>query len=265
MGKRDELIARAKNAAKELVWLMDAPNGSIWLVKDGTIDESAHNNPAEIIEDLTAEVEALHSVAVCAAVKPLEWEAGYRDQRRADSPVGEFCVTFFGGRWFYQGEPCEGMLDAQAAAQADYEHRILSALTLRSEAEVAAEAWRAAIEAAASRCRTTENVVGGILSRLDDALAPEHGGVSMHARGQTPDWFVEAARESCYLVSDLSSLTPPADISAALDAIKDVAWDAGAEAMREAVSHALYLCDDEEITDELRYVISDLPVPERKK
>lgn len=62
------------------------------------------------------------------AVKPLQWEAGERDQRRADSILGEFCVTFFGGKWFYQGEPRKGMLDAQAAAQADYEARILAAL-----------------------------------------------------------------------------------------------------------------------------------------
>ena len=61
-------------------------------------------------------------------VKPLEWEAGERDQRRADSVVGEFCVTFFGGRWFYKGEPRDGVLAAQAAAQADYDARILAAL-----------------------------------------------------------------------------------------------------------------------------------------
>lgn len=68
--------------------------------------------------------------AVTVGVKPLVWEAGERDQRRADSILGEFCVTFFGGRWFYQGEPRKGMLDAQAAAQADYEARIIAALDL---------------------------------------------------------------------------------------------------------------------------------------
>lgn len=68
--------------------------------------------------------------AVTPKVKPLVWEAGERDQRRFDSILGEFCVTFFGGRWFYQGEPRKGMLDAQAASQADYEARILAALDL---------------------------------------------------------------------------------------------------------------------------------------
>jgi len=82
-------------------------------------------------QSLTLEV-ALDAIAalpaVTVGVKPLVWEAGERDQRRADSILGEFCVTFFGGRWFYQGEPRKGMLDAQAAAQADYEARILAAL-----------------------------------------------------------------------------------------------------------------------------------------
>jgi hypothetical protein len=36
-------------------------------------------------------------------------------------------------------------------------------------------------------------VVGELLARVDDAYAPPDGGISMHAQGQTPDWFVEAA------------------------------------------------------------------------
>lgn len=77
-------------------------------------------------QDMLKAIAALPAVTV--GVKPLVWEAGERDQRRADSILGEFCVMFFGGRWFYQGEPRKGMLDAQAAAQADYEARILAAL-----------------------------------------------------------------------------------------------------------------------------------------
>lgn len=64
-------------------------------------------------------------------VKPLVWEAGERDQRRAYSVVGEFCVTFFGGHWFHKGERHNGMLDAQAAAQADYEASIMAALDVQ--------------------------------------------------------------------------------------------------------------------------------------
>ena len=41
-------------------------------------------------------------------------------------------------------------------------------------------------------------VTGDLLERLDDALAPQEGQLSMHTYGQSPDWFVEAATLACY-------------------------------------------------------------------
>lgn len=119
------------------------------------LDEAA--NDTHFIDHETAreaaarirELEAQLAAPVAVKVKPLVWEAGARDQRRADSIVGEFCVTFFGGRWFYKGEPRGGMLAAQAAAQADYDARILSAV----EAVPVAEVWRRAIEAVVAEIR----------------------------------------------------------------------------------------------------------------
>lgn len=40
--------------------------------------------------------------------------------------------------------------------------------------------------------------VGFLLNFIDKLMEPEDGGVSMHAQGQTPDWFVRAAYISCY-------------------------------------------------------------------
>ena len=35
--------------------------------------------------------------------------------------------------------------------------------------------------------------LGDMLTRVDDAYAPEEGHLGMHVRGMSPDWFVEAA------------------------------------------------------------------------
>lgn len=81
--------------------------------------------------DAIAYMPAAPAQPAAVKVKPLVWEAGERDQRRAYSVVGEFCVTLFGGRWIYKGEPRNGILDAQAAAQADYDARIMAALDVQ--------------------------------------------------------------------------------------------------------------------------------------
>ena len=36
-------------------------------------------------------------------------------------------------------------------------------------------------------------VVTDLLGKVDDLMAPSEGNISMHAYGQSPDWFVEAA------------------------------------------------------------------------
>ena len=77
-------------------------------------------------------------------------------------------------------------------------------------------AYIAGLEAAAVRLQKTENIIGSILSKLDDALAPPEGHISMHAQGQTPDWFVEAAYESCYLIANIRALKDPAHVRAAV-------------------------------------------------
>ena len=101
--------------------------------------------------------------------------------------------------WIDFGEEFESLDAAKASAQADYEARILSAITLCTEAEVRAEAWAAALEAAALKMAK-----GGLHTVWDRSEA-------------------------------IRTLTPPADISAALDRIKA---DARAEGMREAAAIA---------------------------
>ena len=101
--------------------------------------------------------------------------------------------------WIDFGEEFESLDAAKASAQADYEARILSAITLCTEAEVRAEAWAAALEAAALKMAK-----GGLHTVWDRSEA-------------------------------IRTLTPPADISAALDRIKA---EAKAEGMREALQAA---------------------------
>lgn len=66
-------------------------------------------------------------------VKDLVWRSDRGNcQQYANSLIGEIRVTVFGGSWFYKGD-CFGANEvglelAKAAAQADYERRILSAL-----------------------------------------------------------------------------------------------------------------------------------------
>lgn len=68
-------------------------------------------------------------------VKPLEWDINRStEQVGATGLFGEVYVTRFGGKWFHNGECFDDDIDAaKAAAQADYNARILSALTTRPD------------------------------------------------------------------------------------------------------------------------------------
>jgi plasmid stabilization system protein ParE len=103
------------------------------------------------ILSLLAELEAALSAkeeAEPVVVKPLVWVQGRGQNLHADSVVGPYHVELNAGDWrFYFGSSyillsTVGALDeAKAAAQADYEHRILSAVTptLAKSATVQAE------------------------------------------------------------------------------------------------------------------------------
>lgn len=86
---------------------------------------------------MTSIEEAIRSGAVLAKVKPLEWREEYGYAARAEHAFGVYAITdarvgspvkLEGGdhvtRWFASVD------EAKAAAQADYEARILSALSL---------------------------------------------------------------------------------------------------------------------------------------
>ena len=95
---------------------------------------------------------------MCAAVKPLEWTVrhGQYEHRQAEgpfpnrSPFPDYIIGSNGGRteWYWcnfgewDNSPLPSEDAAKAAAQADYNARILSAITIRPEAEVRAEALR---------------------------------------------------------------------------------------------------------------------------
>ena len=80
----------------------------------------------------------------------------------------------------------------------------------KSRAEGRAEGLREA----ASRLNKTQRILADILGRLDEALAPPAGELTMHTYGKTPDWFVEAAFEGAYLIDEILALIP-ADTPAA--------------------------------------------------
>lgn len=157
-----------------------------------------------------------------AVVKPLEWRYTSKgtDLPRYEAEVKEIGYTYtlaFDARanddtawmvFIYGNWDCHPTIEAaKAAAQADYERRILSAITIRSETEIRADERAKVIEEVVPMMRHLENVVGGILSKLDDVLAPDDDSLpSIHSNAQTPDWFVEAARASCYSVIQLRAI-----------------------------------------------------------
>lgn len=101
---------------------------------------------------------------LCAVVKPLVWKY-YRDPKEASearTQIGNWAIWEINGvAYCYGPDDICGKLcgdsidDAKAAAQADYESRILSALNIRSASDVAAEARAGVIEAAKKRLFTS--------------------------------------------------------------------------------------------------------------
>ena len=215
MGEHDELIARLKAAP----WCVTTEENGI-----GHSDKDLPQDAAKAIEELTAENEALRSGAVCAAVKPLVWDPSVigRPWHSAQAPWGVYYAQWDDeiGSWFaslelgevdapiiLQPSDVETIDAAKAAAQADYARRLLPTLTLRSVAEVRAEAvaatWAVASEAAELVCVE---------------YSTDHGSGMFY-------------KHSYACGERIRALTPPADISAAIDAIKIAAWKAGAEAV----------------------------------
>lgn len=125
---------------------------------------------ADAIEAMAAENARLAArEPMCAAVKPLEWTVrhGQYEHLQAEgpfpnrSPLPDYIIGSNDGKteWYWcnfgewNNSPLPSEDAAKAAAQADFKARILSAITLRPEAEVRAEAWAAALEAAADEQR----------------------------------------------------------------------------------------------------------------
>ena len=199
------LYTEAVRLLSERPALPDDLAGLVARLRDGcNLQQRDGERAADAIEALAAESARLaSSEPKCAVVKPLVW---------VDDPDPSKGLTRADGYdiWDFDDGPClvcnsvvngsfETIDAAKAAAQADHEARILSAITLRTEAEVHAEAWAAAIEAAAS-----------ITDRESYSNNPY---VSMR--------MTDASRA-------IRALTQSADISAALDRIK-------AEARKEGV------------------------------
>jgi hypothetical protein len=94
---------------------------------------------------------------------------------------------------------------------------VFMAITRAEAAEAKLErAYIAGLEAAEERLQKTEDIIGSILNKLDDALSPSEGCISMHAQGQTPDWFVEAAYEACFLRENIRALKDLAHVKDAV-------------------------------------------------
>ncbi|RUM98982.1 hypothetical protein EET67_04900 [Pseudaminobacter arsenicus] len=97
---------------------------------------TAFSGASEAIEAWNRRAALAHREAEAVAVKPLEWRKGYCDDK--------VIIHQAGGGWLYQGRVLNGVIwldwpdkpatefadeeTAKAAAQADYEHRIRSAL-----------------------------------------------------------------------------------------------------------------------------------------
>ena len=178
-----------------------------------------------MLERMADAIEALAArEPQCAVVRPLVWETSVigKPWHSAKAPWGFYYAQWDDETeaWFASLEmgevECPIILqpsdvptidDAKAAAQADYAARIMSALTIRPEEEVRAEAWAAAIEAAAT-------LVDKSAGKTDQPILLWTG----TSFGFGP------------MASAIRDLTPSADISAALDRIKAEAFAAG---MRE--------------------------------
>ena len=181
---------------------------------------------ADAIEALAAENARLAaSEPMCVAVKPLEWEHVTLTQTwQAKSIFGEYAVGFDDGWWAQLGgyanwewnapddpRSYHGPDAAKAAAQTDYDARILSAITMHPETEVRAKTWAAAIEAA--------------ISAAESAPVPD-----------VPDEYRQTMA-----ICDAIRVLITDDASTALDRIKA---EAKAEGMREAALIARAVFDD---------------------
>ena len=156
---------------------------------------------ADAIEALVSENARLSaSEPQCAVVKPLKWvRSDYSSRSECGNYHGLHCESGF---WASMGareitSTSETREEFEAAAQADQEARILSAITARPETDLRAEGWAAAIEAAAG---------------IDIFFPPPDAEWS----DDQCDAAEIAVNEYC---DRIRALTPPADISAALERI----------------------------------------------
>ncbi|TNE46870.1 MAG: hypothetical protein EP341_09620 [Sphingomonadales bacterium] len=105
----------------------------------------------------------------CAVVvEPLKWHSeefkGNRPSVRNLMDLVDYEIVFRDNVWFslsFHGE-FETLESAKAAAQADYEQRILSTITIRPASEVAAEARAEAIEAAKAEIKPYRHVTTSV-------------------------------------------------------------------------------------------------------
>lgn len=85
--------------------------------------------------------------------------------------------------------------EAELAVNGVRSGRLVDSATLAErEAKVRADTLREALVAT----KRMQEVISELLVLVDELMAPTEGEFSMHVGGQTPDWFVEAARLSCY-------------------------------------------------------------------
>ncbi len=107
---------------KIAVWRFHPKKADAW-IKGGWSECHDHKTTEYTRSDLAVEV------------KPLVWDINRsREQVGATGLFGEVYVTRFGGKWFHKGECFNDDIDAaKAAAQADYNARILSAITTRPD------------------------------------------------------------------------------------------------------------------------------------
>lgn len=109
--------------------------------------------------------------------KPLEWKK--QPDGSEHWGVGPFCclriidwnkITSYPDRNYfeYAGEQIANLADAKAAAQADYERRILSAL---EPAPSYQDGWNAAIEAAAAECEDWQAFTRYAKERISGEMA----------------------------------------------------------------------------------------------
>ena len=128
---------------------------------------------------MTSIEEALRSGAVLAKVKPLEWQDDhYGEEAQADTPWGMWCVTksyndsenkrsaHFTPSFRVKRSIHPDVKAAKAAAQADYEARILSALS-PDPALLALIEERDRLKGILERCRT---VLGNMARENEGAI-----------------------------------------------------------------------------------------------